>query len=262
MMMEVPIMSQIRVAQVTDTHLMKDREAQLRGVPTWHSLKAVLAEVAQTQPDLVLLTGDLADLGEPEAYQHLMDLVTPLQIPTYWIPGNHDDPALMSQWFEDPSGYVRSTKSFEVGGWRLILLDSVVAGASHGQLSEAALQELDQVLAADPERPTLVALHHNPMPIGSPLMDGMGLKNADAFFERIDAAPQVRLILFGHIHWEFHTRRGSVDIYGTPSSCKQLSPTGEFQSADQQLPGFRLLELDPEGDHRTQIRRAQFLVTS
>lgn len=251
-------MSTIRIAQVTDTHLMEDREAQLRGVPTWHSLKAVLAAVTAAAPDVLLLTGDLADLAEPPAYGHLVELIRPLGIPTYAIPGNHDDPALLASIFGEPGSPIRTDASFLIDPWRVILLDSVLMGVSHGHLAEAELERLRQTLAADPERPTLVALHHNPVPIGSALMDEMGVNNAEDLFELIDAAPQVKLILFGHIHWEFHTRRGSVDIYGTPSSCKQLSPTGEFQSPDQTLPGFRVIDLGPNGEHHTQIRRAQF----
>ncbi len=247
-------MSRIRIAQVTDTHLFQDPEARLKGYPTWHTLKAVLEEVRQIQPDLILLTGDLADRGELQAYHHLVDLINPLQIPCYWLPGNHDDPALMPEVFA--GSWMRAEKTFEIGGWRLILLDSVLAGVSHGHLSQSSLQKLADDLSADAEKPTLVALHHNPVPIGSALMDGLGLDNPEALFTCIDQAPQVRLILFGHIHWEFHLRRGPVDIYGTPSSCRQLPPSGVFASADEKLPGFRLLDLDPSGQHQTFIRRA------
>lgn len=244
----------IRVAQVTDTHLLADPEARLRGVVTQSTLRTVLAEVARERPDLILLTGDLADLGEPEAYRHLVELINPLQIPAYWLPGNHDDPTIMPDLFA--GSWIRTASSFQVGNWRVILLNSVVPGASHGLLSPEALEDLNRALAEEPECPTLVALHHNPVPIGSPMMDSMGLKSPEEFFKQIDSAPQVRVILFGHIHWAFHTRRGTVDIYGTPSSCKQLPPNGEFTDPEEALPGFRLLELYPEGFHRTQIGRA------
>lgn len=76
----------ISIAQLTDTHLLDSPEDELRGVKTWHSLKAVLAAVAKQQPDRLLLTGDLADVGSAKAYQNLINLVSPLNLPASWLP--------------------------------------------------------------------------------------------------------------------------------------------------------------------------------
>ena len=41
-------------------------------------------------PDLVVMTGDLTDLGRPEEYAHLRQLLAPLPQPILAVPGNHD----------------------------------------------------------------------------------------------------------------------------------------------------------------------------
>ncbi|MDY7016486.1 MAG: metallophosphoesterase, partial [Cyanobacteriota bacterium] len=89
----------ILVAQITDTHLFADRDRQLYNVPTAKSFAAVLEKLRQLdpQPDVLLLTGDLSQDMTPESYRHLNAALQPFEIPTYWLPGNHDDAEVIGQ---------------------------------------------------------------------------------------------------------------------------------------------------------------------
>ncbi len=223
----------ILIAQITDTHLLGDPDACVRGIPSRHHLIRVLADVAKHQPDWYLFTGDIADRGEPAAYEQFEVLTAGL--PKGVVPGNHDHP---EQW--------RDPQCFEVGGWRLLLLSSVWEKSRYGEgrLCSGSLAWLAEQLAVSAQ-PTVIALHHPPVPVGIDWVDQMGLENAAELWHVIGGHAQVRLILFGHIHHAYAGVYQGVMCYGTPSSHSQLQGPRD--------PGYRLLWLESGGEHRTEV---------
>ncbi len=245
----------VLVAQVTDTHLLSS--FRLRGFPTWDSLSAVLDAVRLKAPDYLLLTGDLAEAGEQSAYAQLLELVNPLNIPTFWLPGNHDQVEHMNEMLDHLPFDAR--KSVEMGGWRVILLDSVMPSSQigTGAISAETLAWLQMELHTFSDQPTLIALHHHPVPTGVDWLDQIGLSAPENFYEAIARFPQVHVVIFGHIHQDFHQRRGTVDYYGCPSTCTQVATTAQNNST--MLPGFRLLYLHENGEYQTHIERVPFV---
>ncbi len=261
-----------KLAQITDTHLLTDREATMRGVATWHSLRRVLACVAEKQPDAILLTGDLAHDGDPEAYDQLYDLVSALNIPAYWLPGNHDRPDVARDRLSR-APFV-TTDQVKIGGWNLILLDSTLATATYGEgeISPDQLQRLRTQLDTT-DRPTAIALHHHPIPMNIDWLDTIGVTNASEFLAQLDPSNQsdqsdqsapstpaghtknnpVKLVMFGHTHLEFAGDRHGIQFYGTPSTCTQVLRDDATET--DKLPGFRWLELHPDGSHHSQVIR-------
>ncbi|TAF57527.1 MAG: phosphodiesterase [Oscillatoriales cyanobacterium] len=275
----------VKLAQITDTHLLTDREATMRGVATWHSLHRVLDCVAERQPDALLLTGDLAHNGDPAAYDLLYELVAALQIPAYWLPGNHDRPAIAHDRLSR-APFVTGDR-VELGDWNLILLDSTLATATYGEgaISVDQLQRLRTHLD-NTDRPTAIALHHHPIPMAIDWLDTIGVTNAREFLDLLDQADQadpvdqqgqgepaidratpsvnsaparsaknnpVKLVLFGHTHLEFAGDRHGIQFYGTPSTCTQV--LREDATEIDTLPGFRWIELHPDGSHHSQVIR-------
>lgn len=82
----------IRILQITDTHLFAGKHQSLLGVNTWSSFDAVLDAIAAQQRDydLIIATGDLAQDHTVEAYQHFVAGIARLLKPCVWLPGNHD----------------------------------------------------------------------------------------------------------------------------------------------------------------------------
>lgn len=251
----MPLTPSLLVAQITDTHLFADQNNALIGLPTAASFQSVLAKIQtlHPQPDVLLLTGDLSQDETAESYQQVKAQVTSLNIPTYWLPGNHDRPLLMQQILQ--GNCISSENQLELGGWNFLLLDSSVPGTVHGQLSNQSVAWLEQQLQARPNHPTLVALHHPPVAIGSTWMDQINLHNADALFAVLERHDQVKLVLFGHIHQEFDHQRRGIRYLGTPSTCVQFKPESKEFAVDERSPGFRLLTLYPNGDFSTRIER-------
>ena len=253
------IQSPLLIAQITDIHLFADSHQDLLGMPTTDSFQALLEHLSRLspQPDLLLLTGDLSQDGTPESYDRLQALLTPLGIPVYWLPGNHDaELEEMERSLTHPLFF--PDRSFAADGWRFVLLDSQETGCVHGSLLPSELSRLDRDLSQHSEQPTIVALHHPPFQMRSDWLDASILQNPEALFAVLDRHAQVKLVLFGHVHQEFQRQRRGVTYLGTPSTCIQFEPKSHDFSIDSKQPGFRLLNLYPNGFWETQVKRIAY----
>lgn len=247
--------SSLLVAQITDTHLYADAQKELLGLQTSYSLQAVIDQVnaLEQRPDLLLLTGDLSQDGTAKSYELLQEMLSPLAIPAYWVPGNHDCPKTMARVLTRSP--ISPQKSFHAAPWQIVLLDSSVFGCVHGCLTAASLAWLDQELSQSQGAPTLIAFHHPPFLSGSDWMNDLGLLNAEDFFEVCDRHHQVKLVLFGHIHQNFSRQRNQVHYLGTPSTCIQFKPNSVDFALDEEQPGLRLVTLYPDGTWESQVER-------
>ena len=245
----------VKIIQLTDTHLYADASRTFDGVNTQNSLECVidLARENHWPPDMVLATGDLAHEPVPAAYERLREIFNGLKIPVYCIPGNHDDPTVMGKTL--PASNVHLTRSIRGPQWQIILLDTVVPDSHGGHLAESEQTYLDEALRAAPEAYALICLHHSPVLIGSRFMDEIALDNPVALFAIIDRYPQVRAVLWGHIHQEFSAERGEVRLFGSPSTCVQFKPGAQEYVPDTQPPGYRWLLLQGDGTVQTGIQR-------
>jgi 3',5'-cyclic-AMP phosphodiesterase len=241
------------VVQITDTHLFADSEGEMFGCRTRASFDRVIEAIAQLnpQPDLLLLTGDISQDESVASYLYVQSRLQDLNIPSYWLPGNHDQDGGAIAFLN--GGCVSAEKDFVLGGWQFILLDSMVAQQPYGELSQQQLEFLDAKLTAN--LPTLIAVHHQAIDCGLTYMDGMGLRNGEMLLGRIDLAPQVKVVVNGHIHHAFAELRGGVHFLGTPSTCVQLKPMQEKAEVDHRPAGFRLLWLGADGTVETEVRR-------
>lgn len=244
----------LKVIQLSDTHLLSDPDGILRGCCPWHSLYTLLMQVKQYSPDLLLLTGDLADSGSPLAYQHLVDLIEPLQIPTAWIPGNHDHLEAMQGFLSRPPFIPITSQSILFKGWQILGLNSVLSGDPIGQgiLASDTLADLKQRLTLLSD-PTLLALHHHPVATGIDWIDQMQVQNALEFRSLLQTCSAVKIVAFGHIHLALDKEEGSIGFHSCPSTCTQVIPLDP--SPHDHYPGFRIFLLDVDGSYVTQIIR-------
>jgi Icc protein len=243
-----------KILQITDTHLHAAADSRMRGVTTYATLLAVL-EHAQRDPrwpvDAILATGDIVQDESRAGYERFRAVLEPLGVPVYTIPGNHDDPKLMSE--------LLTSGSFHLGGelrhgpWSIVMLSTFLAGEDAGGLGPARLQGLRQALAAHAGQHVLVAMHHHPLPMGSTWLDGVALRDAPAFWNVIDAHAGVRAVVCGHVHQAADRTRNNVRFLSTPSTCAQFLPSSEFFALDDRPPGMRWLELHDDGHIETEV---------
>lgn len=214
------------IAQISDLHVAEDGSYMRRFVDANAKLTAALQFLAtrHRRPDAVLATGDLVNDGRPEQYALLRDLFAAHDLPMYVVPGNHDDREafraafLDHEWIpsEGPIDYVIDDHPL-----RLVGLDSTEPDVHDGDVDAAQLVWLDRVLAAEPDRPTLVFLHHPPFTTGLWLFDAIRLKGAADFREVIGRHPQVVQVVAGHVHRPISTRWGSTVLTTAPSTTHQ-----------------------------------------
>ncbi len=245
----------VRLIQITDTHLFADVEGTLLGVNTQRSLQGVVAGVAQAdyQPEFVLLTGDLVHDGSAAGYQRLGQLLSSLGLPLYLVPGNHDNPPALDAQLR--GALICDHKAFSRQNWRFILLNTVAAGEVGGRLAAEQLAFLEQELAAHSQQHCLIALHHPPVSVGSVWLDKIGLQNHREFTHLISRHPQVRAVVFGHVHQEYDRMQGTVRWLGSPSTCVQFKPGEDTFTLDAVAPAFRCISCLPDGRVHTVVVR-------
>ena len=217
------------LAQFTDLHIKEEGRLAYRKIDTSAALEAALAHLqTQTvQPDLVLFTGDLVDTGQPEEYARLRTHLAGLDIPFFLMPGNHDDRAALRTGFPDHAylGLEGDPICYTIEPFplRIIALDSLVPGQGGGALGAGQLDWLAERLAEQPDRPTVVALHHPPFATGIGHMDQIGLEDSAALAGIIARHPQAERVLSGHIHRPIHARWAGTIASTAPSTAHQVA---------------------------------------
>lgn len=223
------------VIHLSDLHFLAGHKKLLGCVNTDRTLSAVVERVRAQLPraDAIVVTGDLADRGEPEAYDRAASLLDPLAstlgAELVWVMGNHDErPAFASRLYGE-SGIQPQYRLFSIGSLRIIALDSTVPGYHHGALDTEQLEWLTQVLATPAPAGTILALHHPPLPSPVEVMGLIELRNLDDLRDAISGS-DVRAILAGHLH---HTSFGTfagVPVSVAGATCYTIDALAAQQS--------------------------------
>ena len=245
----------IRVVQISDSHLFKERDGKLLGMDTEFSLSKVIEIVRNEQPnpDLFLATGDLSQDGSQAAYERFEEVMDSFNKPVYWLPGNHDKIPSMKAAMKDPT--CLSPCNIDIAQWRIIMLDSSVPGEVHGLLAADQLSFLENSLKEAADKHVMVCLHHHPVPYQSEWLDSGSLKNPDALFAVLDKFSHVRALVWGHVHQVLDEQRNGVNLYSLPSTCVQFKPRSEDFAVADKNPGYRWFDLYPDGSITTEVSR-------
>ncbi len=240
----------VELVQITDTHLFADPAERLLGVKTYESARAVLADAMKAaKPDLLLITGDIAQQAEVETYQRFRALLDEYwQGPVFTIPGNHDLSAPMAE-------ARLAIERVDLGAWSVIGVDTHTDGEVGGNLTDAEFDRLSDELAGSDAPHVLLAGHHPPIAIGTPWLDRQRIANGDRLVTWMRLQPRVEAYLFGHVHQRVERREEDLQILGTPSTCFQFEPGSQTFSLDRRLPGYRTLTLTPAGEIETRVHR-------
>lgn len=169
----------MRIVQLSDLHL---RPLPLcSGVDPWLAWRAALDRVAglKPAPDLLLLSGDLADDGAAPTYARLAASLATAGWPHALLPGNHDDRRAMRAAFPG-QGWAdenRLCRRVDRGELTLLLLDTLVPGAEWGEFGDAQRAWLDAHCPDD--RRVVVAMHHPPCALGIAGMDRIACRGGE-----------------------------------------------------------------------------------
>ena len=216
------------IAQISDLHVRPRGELYKGLVDSNHLFSEAMAHLHQLdrRPDLVLLTGDLVDEGHPDEYAMLTTLLGELKLPYLVLPGNHDHRENFRAAF---AGHTYLPKHgplhycVDDHPVRIIGLDSCQPGLHHGHIDAEGLSWLQTTLAHDPLKPTVLMLHHPPFVSGIPYLDAYRYLEADALEAVVRTAPNVELVVCGHVHRSMVRRWAGTVVVACPSPATQIA---------------------------------------
>lgn len=231
------------LAQVSDTHIDGGERCTQR-------LRAVVEQLrALPRLDLVVVTGDVADHGEPQEYALARRLLERVEAPVHWLPGNHDERGAFRAGLGLPAGDGPVDGAARLGGASVLLLDSSVPGEAGGWLADSSLE---RVRSAPSDRTLIVCFHHPPVLLHSVRVDSIRQHGeqrlADATADR--TAPTY--LLTGHAHVAAVTTFAGVPLIIAPATATRLGPDWDPDAGVLSFegpPGYALHVLD--GDRLT-----------
>ncbi|GAB4098055.1 phosphodiesterase [Sinomonas halotolerans] len=209
---------------VSDTHLIGN--GLLHGaVDPEDLLRRLFQQMcdADGSPEAIVVTGDLADRGEAEAYVRLRRVAEPaaeaLGARLIWAMGNHDDRgALREHLLDEPPTDEPLDRVYWVGGLRVITIDTTVPGFHHGELSDEQLAWLADELEFPAPDGTILAMHHPPLPPVQELAVLVELRGQSALAEVLRGS-DVRAILAGHLHYSTSGTFAGIPVSVASGAC-------------------------------------------
>lgn len=238
----------MKLIQLTDLHLTPQPEESCKGVRTHRALALLWPQVLKEEPDLVVITGDIAAREEAqEIYLALKIRLDDSGIPCLIQKGNHDRGNLLEQVFsEDASPVNRVVATSE--GVLLVFFDT-----SPLEVVPPDLQWL-QTQLTQATQPICLFTHYPSIQVNHPLFDGIyALEWKHALNEVYQCTVQDLFVFFGHIHFSFESRHGRVHHFGTASTTLPITGRHDFE-LDRSGLSYRVILLQ-QGRVITQIRR-------
>ena len=266
---------QVNILQITDLHL----STPISHVTDGHSssghhtdsscqdsFEQVLKQALNQdiRCDLILVTGDLVNNVQTAIYDHIFKVLQATEIPFACIAGNHDVtdeidshlPFIQRKLVGRPiDPRLLNRHVIDTDYWQVLLLDSSITGKIEGQIKISDIDWIcNQLNICD--KPTLLALHHHIIPVGSAWVDAHMAENSEVFWQQVAKSENLKVIVSGHIHQEQIRHRQGVTVYSTPSTCYQFTPyENDFSYDDEALPGYRWLQLANNGTVASWIER-------
>jgi Icc protein len=221
------------IAHISDTHLLAGGRPLYGKVNTIEHLAQALAQLERSiaKPQAIVFTGDLADLGEPDAYTRLRELVEPVAArmgaQVIWVMGNHDERPDYSRLLFDEESDAPQDRVYDIDGLRIISFDTTVPGYHHGAVTDDQLDWLADVLSSPAPHGTLLAVHHPPIP--TPLLEAMGMLELQdqPKLAAVLRGSDVRGILAGHLHYSTHSTFAGIPVSVASATCYTLDLSAE-----------------------------------
>lgn len=268
----------LRLAHLTDVHVMPERDAAL-------GMEKALQAAQAHQPDLLLMGGDLimdalaADRARVKAQWDIYSRVLNANaaLPIEACLGNHDvwgwediakfggERGFGKRLALDVLRLERSYRSFDRAGWHFIVLDSTHRVEGNGytaKLDDEQFEWLSDDLKRTPKQQPILVLSHIPILSACAHFDGENEKSGDwkipGGWMHIDARrikdlfrqhPNIKLCLSGHIHLV-----DRVEYLGVTYLCNGAVCGAWWRGRNQEFGnGYAVVDLFRDGSFQSQF---------
>lgn len=232
----------MKLIQLTDFHLFSNTKETLQGYCTYECLKLVVDSIISNvnlTADAIFITGDISEDKTLESYQLALKQVERLNLPIYFLAGNHDDKECMKSVFSRSSLAI-DTNEIHCKDWILIKVDTVQYGEDSGLLSADAKKDLEKRIAGYRNIKVALFMHHHPVAVGIPLVDGCMLLNSKDIFSLADSGNKLKSIICGHAHTQLTGMHNDCVIDVCPATCFQWKAGARTLETDDER-GYKLL---------------------
>ena len=238
----------MNIVQITDLHIVKDKEGKINNFNTFQAASEVVRHVAKHQKniDYLILTGDISDDGTPESYENLREILSPVEHKVLFIPGNHDSLENLNNFRNSISGDNKFI--IEDSEWIIFMFDTKKHNSPNGQLKTDEIDSCIRIIDKNPQKNVIMFLHHHPIMIGSASMDKMIIENAYLLLDIVKNNDRVKGVFWGHIHNVYESKLNQALLLSTPSTCFQSLPKSKTFTIDRNAkPGYRVIRLNEAG---------------
>jgi len=242
------------IAQITDLHVGREIPFHSGNIVLYDQLVKAVESVNSLDPlpDVLVVSGDLANHGNEKDYKRVHDLFKTLNMPYYIVVGNHDQRSSLRSIFSEHT-YMNTGSEFiqyalEDYPVRIVVIDTLAVGSHRGLMDKERLDWLDKTLAQEKKKPTMIFMHHPPFETGMPYPDSLGMDGKEELGAIIRKYSNIEAVASGHTHREAALRWNGTVAYTTPSSS--FSYKLEFYDVDDldplmEPPAYRVFRWDP-----------------
>lgn len=195
----------LRIAQISDVHF-----GGALSLPA-ETMERVAEDVRRTEPDVVVVAGDLTYTGYEWEYDEAAAWLSTIDFPQIVIPGNHDGRNVgrvhFRRLFGEPYSRFRAafdperSERLRASGFSIVALDSSEPDLDEGRVGEERYPWIRDGLAT-PDDIKIVAVHHHLIPIPGTGRERNVVHDAGDLLLTLTRM-DVDLILCGHKHVPF-----------------------------------------------------------
>ena len=222
------------LAQISDTHILAKNSTDPAAATRAGNLRRCITGINRERVDAVIHTGDSVHHASPDEYAHLREILSALEAPLFFTPGNRDNKAALRGALERlahmpiTAGFAHyAVEDYPV---RLVALDSVSPGERKGVFCAERLAWLDDTLARQPRKPTILFMHHPPFDILPDYEDGYRHpQDRTNLAQLVRRHPHIVRLLCGHVHRLHHEPWGGTMATTMPSVAVDLRKGADFE---------------------------------
>jgi Icc protein len=241
----------ISLVQITDLHLTENKKTKVKLWDTHSSFQRTVNYIKSNEnPDFLVASGDISNDGTKKSYIAYQKGIERFEKPVFTILGNHDNRKNFQAVFQTKLPSIKKIILSET--WLIIAIDSTSINRESGKITKQQIRSLRKLIEENKDKSLVLCLHHQPIKMGF-WIDQIGLENSGQFIASIANQPNIKAVIWGHVHHESESRLESIKMLSTPSTCFQFC--GNSENPDTDRPGYRKINLFKSGKLETKVVR-------